>query len=142
MNTRRLRLVRPKWTLGAMLLIVGWSAVVVWLNVRPRCYNQYLYVNGREEYVCWVEYGCPWAYTSTHHIHDPRDEKPPSRLHATYIDSYWRLGGVVAIGLLAVAVLTFASRYLVRAIIAGVGAFLGKPPPTNEKCPESSGRSD
>jgi len=25
MNTRRLRLVRPKWTMGTMLLIVGWS---------------------------------------------------------------------------------------------------------------------
>ncbi len=36
MKTRRLRLVRPRWTLGTMLLIVGWSAVVVWLNVRTR----------------------------------------------------------------------------------------------------------
>ena len=36
MKTRRLRLVRPRWTLGTMLLVVGWSAVVVWLNVRPR----------------------------------------------------------------------------------------------------------
>jgi len=29
MKTRRFRLVRPKWTLGTMLLIVGWSAVVL-----------------------------------------------------------------------------------------------------------------
>ena len=33
MNTRRLR---PKCTLGTMLLVVGWSSVVVWLNVRER----------------------------------------------------------------------------------------------------------
>ncbi len=33
MNTRRLR---PKWTIGTMLLVVGWSSLVVWLNVRPR----------------------------------------------------------------------------------------------------------
>jgi len=132
MKTRRLRLVRPRWTLGTMLLIVGWSAVVVWLNVRPRVNDRYIdtYINGQEDYVLWVEYGCPWTYASTHHLHDPWNETPPSRVHPTYVDSYWRLATNAAIGLLAVAILTFASTCLVRGIRYAARVFVGKPPPT------------
>ena len=59
MNTRRLRLVRPRWTMGTMLLIVGWSAVVVWLNVRPRI--EYLPIPGQEDVVYHASFGCPWT---------------------------------------------------------------------------------
>ena len=69
MNTRRLRLARPKWTLGTMLLVVGWSAVVVWLNVRPRTCTLAecpMMVRSTREPVpiYYVEHGYPWICVS------------------------------------------------------------------------------
>ena len=125
MKTRRLRLVRPRWTLGTMLLIVGWSSVVVWLNVRPRFTEAILYHHG-VHHILFAEYGWPWSYS---------DEA---------IDGYfghWHLAANMAIGLLAVAVLTFTAKYLVRAIVAGLRAIVGKPPPSNGKGPERPSKS-
>jgi len=106
-----------------MLLVVGWSAVVVWLNVRPRV-----------DPFAWIEYGCPLtcARTLDHHF---SGEIPRVRLD--YIDDYRLLTANIAIGLLAVAVLTFASKYLVRAIVAGLRAIMSKPP-NNGKGPETA----
>jgi len=137
MKTRRLRLVRPKWTLGTMLLIVGWSAVVVWLNVRP--HPPYPRSDGPSPAVgLWVfQYGCPWKYgtqiTAVNSGHPVR-----FRLDDLVIADYWRLAGNIAIGLLSVAVLTFASKYLVRAITAGLRGFVGKPPPGKGNGPSSN----
>ncbi len=73
MKTRRLRLVRPRWTLGTMLLIVGWSSLVLWLNVRPRVHeveaSPVVKVvgnhvdSGKPMRRYLVEYGCPWRHT-------------------------------------------------------------------------------
>ena len=131
MNTRRLRLVRPKWTMGTMLLIVGWSAVVVWLNVRPRDGHTLTVATRSEELtVSDIQYGYPWSHATVSLTH--------SRLLRSHVASdyeihYWPLAANVAIGLPAVAVLTFASEYLLRAIVSGLRALLSKPPPSNEK---------
>jgi len=103
--------------MGTMLLVVGWSAVVVWLNVRPRV-RYGTEILGLDFYFCIIDYGFPW----THACSSPTVETLGYRL----------LAGNIAIGLLAVAVLTFASRLLMRAIVAGVRAFMSKPPPGNE----------
>ena len=129
MKTRRLRLVRPRWTLGTMLLIVGWSAVVVWLNSKPRRDDRLRYINGQGRYFHGIKYGCPWTFAGSPHLYDPADAIPRYRPELTYRS--WPLAGNIAIGLLAVAVLTFASKYLLRAIVAGLRAFVGKPPPSN-----------
>ena len=128
MNTRRLRLVRPKWTLGTMLLVVGWSAVVVWLNVRPTiCIGYYRSV------FYYAIYGYPWNYASAPSYYASRPG-----IHTADIDSYPALAANLAIGLLAVGLLTFASKSLVRAIVAGLRAFVGKPPPSKEEGPSKS----
>ena len=101
-----------------MLLIVGWSSVVVWLNVRPRYYELILHRHGKHYPVLYAEYGCPWGY---------------SWQDVEYYD-YTALAANIAIGLLAV--LTFASKYLLRAIVAALRALLSKPPPSNENGPE------
>ncbi|MBC8873843.1 MAG: hypothetical protein H8E44_30760 [Planctomycetes bacterium] len=134
MKTRRLRLVRPRWTLGTMLLVVGWSAVVVWLNVRPRVVSELtLFLAHQEAPLCVVGYGRPWRYASTFCDGEVR-QLPPFRRE--YVRHYRPLAANIAIGLVAVAVLTFASKYLVRAIVAGVRAIQGKPPPGQKKGPE------
>ena len=121
MKTRRLRLARPRWTLGTMLLVVGWSAVVVWLNVRPRV-----------EYEASVKYGYPWtSYVEPWEPLRTSDSGPGYVINELvpppqYDIRYWHLAANIAIGLLAVALLTFASKYLVRAIIAGLRAVLSK----------------
>jgi len=106
--------------MGTMLLIVGWSAVVVWLNVRPTvCMRYYNYA------YYYAIYGYPWPCAAA-----PLTsfESLPG-VHTAEIERYWALAANIAIGLLAVAVLTFASEYLIRAIVAGLRAFVGKPPP-------------
>ena len=130
MKTRRLRLVRPKWTVGTMLLVVGWSAVVVWLNVRP--HPPYPRIDGPSPAVgLWVfQYGCPWKYatqiTAVNSGHPLR-----FRLDDLVIAEYWRLAAALAIGLIAVAVLTWASKCLARAFTVALRALFGKPPPEN-----------
>ena len=140
MNTRRFRLVRPKWTMGTMLLIVGWSAVVVCLNVRPRisCDRSPSILFGRKIYAlaaCTQDFGCPWIWAKSVCLHSPYDPCPPphSPLRDPCEYDYRALAANIAIGLLAVAVLTFASRYLLRVIAAGLRAVFGKPPPSKGK---------
>jgi len=147
-----------------MLLIVGWSAVVVWLNVRPRVYElEASRVEHRSHPTednlrfCFAEFGYPWTCVNAHHgyydesIPDPTTESaaewlltsfkpsnavPPDPSRSDYAIHYWPLAGNVAIGLLAVAGLTLASKYLARAIATGARAVLSKPPLANEKGPE------
>ncbi len=138
---RRLRLVRPRWTLGTMLLVVGWSSLVVWLNVRPRV--KYIRNQWESVVVSECEYGCPWTYASDFDLlaSSPHRFRLTDGVftHDIIHDTWnWPLAGNIAIGLLAVAVLTFASKYLVRAIVAGLRAFVGKPPPDTKEGPSKS----
>jgi len=71
----------------------------------------------------------------------PRRELPSiefSELHSYPYHSYWLLAANIAIGLIAVAVLTFASKYLLRAIVAGLRAIMSKPPPDKGNGPSKS----
>ncbi len=139
---RRLRLVRPKWTLGTMLLVVGWSAVVVWLNVRATAASDL--PTGDVYMPVAIRYGYPLCYAASFTMVSGNSPNPQrklpsielSELHRYHYHSYPALTANIAIGLLAVAVLTFASKYLVRAIVAGLRAFMSKPPPDKEKGPE------
>jgi len=119
-----------------MLLVVGWSAVVVWLNVTPRIMGSV----PDEEYLvpAVVQYGCPWSYAGcfTMLTHGHWIGYPSFRPQMTH--SYWPLAGNIAIGLLAVAVLTWASKYLVRAIVAGVRSLLSRSPPDKGNGPSKS----
>ncbi len=114
MNSRRLR---PKWTLGTMLLVVGWSSVVVWLNVRRTIFTHFGYLSAR--------YGYPWTCAVACDPNDPSLEPP--RFRPEYIYSHWHLAANVAIGLIAVFILTWTSR----AILSALRAFMSKPPPDN-----------
>jgi len=107
-----------------MLLIVAWSSVVVWLNVRPR-YVAGIYHNpeGKGLHACYVEFGCPWSYAGCFAA-TATNIRP---LEPVRIDSYPALAANAAIGLLAVAVLTWTSR----ASIAVLRAFMSKPPPAD-----------
>jgi len=119
--------------MGTMLLIVGWSAVVVWLNVRPRVHDK------KDGYVCFVSYGLPFTIAGGFSFSESSILLQPQHRYLSH-PSYWRwlLAANIAIGLLAVAVLTFASKYLVRAIVAGLRRLLSKPPPDKEEGPSES----
>jgi len=116
--------------MGTMLLVVGWSAVVVWLNTKPRRTNV---LPDRYDYGC----GFPWLYDFELVLwEDPAygyEFRPPRFLQ--YPFRYPALLANIAIGLLAVLVLTFASKCLLRAIVAGLRAFMSKPPPNKGNGP-------
>jgi len=119
---------RPKWTIGTMLIFVGWSSVVVWLNIRP---NVACMSDPKEEgpIIAAVWYGCPWSYAAGFTVGTRTAQGQRIRLPSVCtIDSHLALAGNIAIGLLAVAVLTFASRYLLRRMVSGLRAVFGKPP--------------
>jgi len=111
-----------------MLLIVGWSAVVVWLNVRSGMGWEAAPWVGEDPVFYLVGYGCPWTWGIGETSH-PSQFASWDRIDYLYS----ALTANIAIGLLAVAVLRFASKYLARAIVAGLRAFLSKPPPSNAK---------
>ncbi len=137
-----------------MLLVVGWSAVVVWLNVRPRSYELVAHEltgpykeEAREPTRIYpVEYGYPWRCAFTHFWDaeeskrdltktswslksDRRLDVVPLHLpRSEYRLNYWLLAANIAIGLLAVIILTWTSR----AIVALLRAFMSKPPPEQE----------
>jgi len=127
--------------MGAMLLVVGWSSVVFWLNVTPRV--RYWYVPEEEEPVYGVvRYGSPLTHANflvfrTQTAQGHRILLPS--LQPSQITSYRHLAANIAIGLIAVAVLTFASKYLVRAIVSGLRGFMSKPPPDKGEGPERAG---
>ena len=122
MNSPRHR--RPKWTIDAMLLIVGWSSVVVWLNTRARFGVVSSEDNRMVSYCVFYGYPAPCAYAWN--SYKVSDANP---LHIDY-----RLLAVnVVIGVLVVAVGAWASKYLLRRIVSGLRAVVGKPPPTDDK---------
>jgi len=89
-------------------------------------------------YICTQHYGCPWTYGRTVRGHTHSEPCLPPRSFPQKIWSYWLLAANIAIGLVAVLVLTFASKYLIRAIVSGLRAVLSKPPPDKEKGPSES----
>jgi len=112
-----------------MLLVVGWSSVVLWLNVRPRV--KYLPNPVGEYGVYDASFGRPWTYAFDLDFSPsspPRFSLAGALTHDTWA---WPLAANITIGLLAVTVLTFASKYLLRAIAALLRACMSKPPPAD-----------
>jgi hypothetical protein len=137
---------RPKWTTATLLLIVGWSSVVVWLNVLPRRRHhveQFAFGDAIPQYVSEDTYGWPEKYSGRF----SEGRNSPRLLFRPALDDTWRISKwTVAraliintvVGLIAVVVLTFASRYLLRRMVSGLRAVFGKPPPAKEESsPES-----
>jgi len=119
-----------------MLLVLGWSSVVVWLNVRPRDGHTLIVATRSEELtISDIQYGYPSSHATVSLTHS---RLARSHLGSDYEIHYRALAANIAIGLLAVAVLTFASKYLLRATVAGVRAFVCKPPPDKEEGPSKS----
>ena len=118
MKTRRLRLFRPRWTLGTMLLVVGWSAVVVWLNVGYRRHTRMMYVTEWGAGSRGVEYGFPATYAQQPNATWDSSQPILRRLCAADIINYWALAANAAMGMLAVAGLTCGSRYLLLRIVS------------------------
>ena len=125
-----------------MLLVVGWSAVVVWLNVRPRVEYR------RTGELDWhfFNYGLPFTIAGATQVSVRAGNHTFSPRFTDYIgnpdyrSSYWGwlLAANIAIGLVAVAVLTFASKYLLRAMVAGLRGPPSKPPPDKRNGPSKS----
>jgi len=120
-----------------MLLVVGWSSVVVWLNVRPRV-TEYTFRYFGAHSIDLAEYGCPWSHSSEGIEFFESSHPPVNSFGPDVYYDYPALAANLAIGLLAVAVLTFASKYLVRAIVAGLRRLLSKPPPDKGNGPSES----
>jgi len=110
-----------------MLLVVGWSSVVVWLNVRPRRDSNRIYLDLQGRDFVYYQYGCPLPYVGTDHY--SLETTPGFR--PQFAINYRHLTANIAIGILAVTVLTFASKHLLRAIVALLRAFMSKPPPAD-----------
>jgi hypothetical protein len=126
---------------------------VVWLNVRPRveyCRVEYPEVEGWgniDKDFWYVRYGYPFTLSVSALFDAPLPyllrfspeaeyEEDPCDDEVGWPRWAWPLAANIAIGLLAVAVLTFASEYLLRRTVSGVRAVFGKPPPGNAKGPE------
>jgi hypothetical protein len=124
MIARRQRL-PTRWSIGTMLIFVGWCSVVVWLNVRPRIEDSWPIVS--EERFHIVEYGFPWSFAYA--LRDTNGIDSP--LFSFSFPSL-RLAGNATTGLFAVFVLTLASSYLLRRITSRL-ASLGR----NSRPPDS-----
>lgn len=118
MNSQWLRRVRPKWSIGTLLIVVAWSSFVVWLNISPRIARKETFLghSGENAVVGTIEYGCPWSYASVLAMGERLMSLP---FRPSYINSYWELVGNIAVGMLAVAVLTLMSKYLLCRIVSG-----------------------
>ena len=110
MNVRRQRRFLPRWTIGTMLILVGWCSVVLWLNIRPRLahvdfYPSHIWHN------CPCDYGCPWTCAEGDYYY--------ASAHSTVLSIFYHaLAANVAVGLLAVIFLTLISSWLLRHIIS------------------------
>jgi len=114
-DIKRLARSRPKWTIGTLLLFIGWSSVVLWLNTRPRIDNVPLgYIGKDPQYT--TNYGYPWPYAYACRYSPTHGDFFPDRLFYPVLGL--RLAGNAAVGILAVTVLTLISKYLLNRIVS------------------------
>ncbi len=107
---------RFQFSLRKLMLAVAWSAVVMSVNLIPR-FGETAYPLTRPSIgpTLAVAYGLPWKYVETYHPRD-YDWSLLSRDEPSRVDSYPALSGDIAVGLLLVAVLTWASSLLLRRV--------------------------
>lgn len=109
---------RRRWlqfSLRTMLIVVAWSAVVVWMNTTPH-YSE------DSRWLSRVKFGWPWTYDSGYHFSaksfysDPRNRYSFPELPLYKSDNYWALVSDVAVGVLLVTALTVASEGAFRRV--------------------------
>ena len=101
-----------QFSLQTMLIAVAWSSTVFWLNIKPHTVDispqQFTY-----------GYGLPWLCDERYLYGVPLDSSPWRHQRITTIGFHHRaFAGNVAIGILAVAVLTFVSKFLLSRIMS------------------------
>jgi hypothetical protein len=96
---------RFRFSLATLLLVVMWSAVVLWINTTTPDAE-----NVSEAYLVVHYHGWPWVYAWRECLTPARNAEDASML----IESYWALAGDAFVGVLLVASLTWVSRFLVR----------------------------
>ena len=104
------RLAHFRFSLGTLLLAVAWSAVVVWLNITA---GEVQVDDPNAPFgpgYRWLHYGWPWTYAwDVCRLH-----VPPNGVHFAWYS--WVLVLDTVVGILIVAVLTWASGYLSRRV--------------------------
>jgi hypothetical protein len=111
------RFLRFRFILASLLLAVTWSGVAVWVNITPRFrgFTHVTYGDNELPPESWsAEYGWPWTYRLCNGFFDSPHDLP--RLQAEMVSGYSALSGDIAVGLLLVAVLTWASSQLLRRV--------------------------
>ena len=125
------KLPRFRFSLATMLLMMAWSAVVVWINITP-C------VAYRDQPTETLElltayFGWPWAYALKIVLVGIGGERPPiDQVDVTWWP--WALAGDAVVGVLLVAMLTWGSGFVVRRV-KHVFRRVESPPPAAEGSP-------
>jgi hypothetical protein len=119
-----------------LLLVVGWSSVVMSLNITPRKYRRIpldiveRYSSGGEElYTLYRrEFGFPWTCVSTNCTEwsteievvllDWPGDDAPCPLRSVYVANYWAMVGNAAVGAATALALALVSKYLLNRIIS------------------------
>ena len=128
MNARR-RLRLPRWSIGTMLIFVGWCAVAVALNMRPRVYTfDFIPPSLDGSIYTTVHFGFPFDYAYSITLQHPSNPRP---VYPWYWEKHGKiaLAANIAIGMLAAVPLTWASSYLLRRITSWIASPGRKSPP-------------
>jgi hypothetical protein len=107
---------RQKWTIGTVLLMVGWSSVVLWLNIRPQIYTFDLVAPAHDGSVYGiVHYGFPFVYATSYSVHHPSAPHEFHQFHPGPWDG-GNLASDVLFGIAVVGLLTWGSGYVLCCI--------------------------
>lgn len=105
--------VRLRFSLATLLLVVSWSAPVLWLNttalVPPPLDDS---DNNECSGIADIGFGWPWEYTRT--LVGCVDSYQRVRVEPAMLSNYRALVGDAVVGILLVAVLTCTSAFLLR----------------------------
>lgn len=110
------RFIRPQFSLATLLIAMAWSGVVVWINIKPHAIvaRRLTQLAPTEEFFLEAECGCPFCHLTKIGI-----SSSPDRFEAGFTDvswHYWALAADVAVGVLLVVVLAWASSQLLRRV--------------------------
>jgi hypothetical protein len=110
------KLPRLRFSLATLLLVVSWSAVMLWVNTTPCVVNR---DQPTETLELWgAYYGWPWAYNLGIILVGIGGERPPiNRVDVKWWP--WAMVGDAVVGVLLVALLTWGSGYLWRRVRHG-----------------------
>jgi hypothetical protein len=104
---------RFRFSVGTLLIVVMWSAVVSWMNTRPGHPSPYVTWNSSRSFVHSLDWNYGWPLTCVTCRTDYRPEQLARG--AVPVAWYpWNVVANVAIGVLLVAVLTWGSAFLLR----------------------------